>query len=581
MQKPVLLFVASLLGLSLSGCANLMGTKEEPKTPPVTQAPPSESKDTDIQYADFDPEVLYLLLSAEVAGQRGRYDVTLVNYVRAAELSRDQGVIRRAMNIAQSLNGDNAQLQLAELWLETDPESLEAHRVLTIQAIRRDQMDMALQHMEAIMNLGGDGDFDNLAALSANLSPETQEELLALYIELAERHPNSPEIEYSIALLMRINGQPNAALDRLKPLLENHPNFQPAIVLKGDVLYESGAKKEALDYMLANTRTFPGNRQMGTLYGRMLINEGDLRAAQDEFARLMTRFPEIPGLRLSHALVAIENGEIALATQDLNELIDQGHHVDEARFYLGKIADDEQRVQDAIGYYEEVGKGSHYFPALSRASALRAQSGDIDGALANIRTLRDVNPSQAENYWLIEINLLLEADRPNDALAAAHSALEQLPDSVRILYARAMLHDTLGETGEAEHDLKQVLEAEPENSVALNALGYILTADNNRLDEAEDLIRRALTLDPENPAIQDSMGWVLYKQGQTDEAMDYLKSAYANFRDPEVAAHYGELLWSIGEQEQARIIWREGLSDDPGHPILRETILRLTGDQEL
>ncbi|MCG8518318.1 MAG: tetratricopeptide repeat protein [Pseudomonadales bacterium] len=582
MQKPVLMFVASLLGLSLSGCANLMDSP--PSDSPTEETAVSTTAPTTIPepvYGDFEPEELYLLLAAEVAAQRGRYDVTLVNYLKAAQLSRDSGIIERALRIAQSLNGDNAQQQLATLWLETDPDNLEAHRVLAIQAVKRNQLETALSHMEQIMDLGADADFDNLAALAAQLDPQQQGELLELYDQLASRHPGNLEIEYSIALLMKINNQPATALERLEPLLEEHPNFQPALILKGDLLYQTGLKTKALDHLLLNTRRFPDNRQMGTLYGRMLINEGELQAAQDEFGRLMEQFKDVPGLRLSHALVALENGEIDIAREDLSRLIEQGHHTDEAHFYLGKIADGEQRYQQAIGFYEQVEQGNHYFPALSRASALQAELGDIEGALDNIRKLRDANPQQAENFWLLEINLLLEHHRKQDALAAANDALTTLPDSIRVRYARAMLLDTLERAADAEADLRHVLDQEPDNAVALNALGYILTTRTNRLDEAETLIRHALELDPDNPAILDSMGWVLFQQGRPLDALEYLQAAYREFPDPEVAAHYGELLWQIGEQEQARVVWRKALEDNLEHPILRETILRLTGEQDL
>lgn len=580
MQKPVLLFLASLMVTSLAGCANLMDTTE-PAKPVKPQAPADTAKVEEIRYADFDPEVLYLLTSAEIAGQRGRYDVTLLNYVKAAQRSRDKGVIRRALRIAQSLNGDNAQQQMATLWLEVEPGSLEAHRVLAIQAVKRSQLDKALNHMEQIMDLGGDADFDSLAAMASQLSPEKQQELLELYRQLAERHPDNIEIEYSIALLLKINDQPATALERLEPLLEAHANFQPAIILKGDLLYQTGLKTAALDYLLQNTRKFPDNRQMGTLYGRMLVGEGEMQAAQDEFARLVQQFPDVPGLRLSHALVAVENGELAIARQDLISLIEQGHHTDEAHFYLGKIADMENQPQQAIGYYEQVEKGPQYFPALSRASVLRAESGDVEGALSNIRQMREANPQQSEGYWLLEINLLLEQGQPDAAFDSANQALAELPDSVRVRYARAMLLDGMDRSDEAEADLRIVLEAEPNNSVALNALGYILASRTNRLEEAEELIARALEIDPNNPAILDSMGWVLFRQDQFEAALTYLKQAYEAFPDPEVAAHFGELLWRIGEQEQARIIWRESLDENPDHPILQETVLRLTGEEDL
>lgn len=580
MQKSVPFLVTCLLGLTLAGCASLTGTEEAPAPGEKAATETKTEPQLPVEYADFEPETLYLLLSAEIAAQRGRYDITLVNYLKAAKQSRDQAVIKRAMRIAQSLNGDNAQKQLAELWLEIDPDNLQAHRISAIQAVKGNDLQTAIHHMERIMDQGGDADFDSLAAMAANLPPEQQQELLALYNEMSGRHPDTPELEYSIALLLKVTGQPQEALDRLEPLLEENANFQPAIILKGDLLYQTGQKSSALDYLLTNTRRFPANRQMGTLYGRMLINEGELQAAQDEFARLVKRYPETPGLRLSHALVALENGQTDLAREELTKLAEQGHHTSEANYYLGRIEDQAGNTEQAIGYYQSVERGNYYFPALARASSLLAENGQLEDAVDRIRRLREANPRQAENFWLLEVNLLLDQEQQQEALSTATEALEEHPDNIEIRYARAMLYDGIGQTADAEADLRQIIEQEPENAVALNALGYILTTRTDRLREARGYIEKALQLDPDNPAILDSMGWVLFLEGQIEPSLDYLSRAWAAFPDPEVAAHYGEALWMNGAEEQARIIWQEGLEQDSDHEVLRETIDRLTNGGE-
>lgn len=576
MHKSVPYLVTCLLGLTLAGCASLTGTEEMPAPKATAAADKTTDAPPPVEYTDFEPETLYLLLSAEIAAQRGRYDITLVNYVRAAKQSRDPGVIQRAMRIAQSLNGDNAQKQLADLWLEVDPDSLQAHRISAIQAVKSNDLQTALYHMERIMEQGGDADFDSLAAMASNLPPEQQRELLSLYKGMSLRHPNTPELDYSIALLLKITGQPDQALGRLKPLLAKNPNFQPAIILRGDLLYQTGEKSSALDYLLANTRRFPGNRQMGTLYGRMLINEGELQAAQDEFSRLVQQYPDIPGLRLSHALVALENGQTDLAREELTRLAEQGQQVNEANYYLGRIADQAGNTEQAIGYYQSVEEGNYYFPALARASSLLAENGQLDDAVDRIRRLRDANPRQAENFWLLEVNLLLDRGHQQEALSTATEALEEHPDNIQIRYARAMLYDTLDQPAKAEADLKQIIEQDPENAVALNALGYILTTRTDRLREARSYIEKALALAPENPAILDSMGWVLFLEGQIKPALEYLSRAWAAYPDPEVAAHYGEALWMSGAEDQARIIWQKGLDQAPNHDVLTETIDRLT-----
>lgn len=582
MHKSALLLGTCLLGLSLSGCAFLQDNQESQSTSSPDDATASSAEPSaDIRYADFEPEELYLLLSGEIAAQRGRFDVTLVNYMKAAQQSRDLGVIERTMRIAQSLNADNAQQKLAALWLEVAPDNMQAHRISAIQAVKKNELETALGHMEKIMDLGGDADFDSLAAMAGNLPPEQQQELLDLYQQLEQRHPDNPELQYSIALLLKVTGEPQQALAKLEPLLDSKPDFQPALILKGDLLYQTNQKQQALDHLRANTRQFPDNRQMGTLYGRMLIGEGELQTAQNEFRRLVNRFPDVPGLRLSYALVALENDQIALAEEELTRLIEQGHHSDEAHYYLGRIADEENENEQAIGYYRNVEKGNYFFPALARASELMAEQGELGEALADIREIRKNNPDQDENFRLLEINLLLDRDHDERALQAANEALESFPGNVRIRYARAMLLDSMDKPEQAEADLRTIIEEQPDNAVALNALGYILTTRTDRLDEARDYIERALAIDPENPAILDSMGWVLYLQGNTDESLSYLSRAWEAYADPEVAAHYGEALWQTGNQEQARSIWREGFEQDPDHPILTETVERLTGEPSL
>jgi len=572
-----------LLSLAISGCSSFSGFDNvnpdvigaESNASAPNASPTSEAPDSPPVYGNFEPEVLYLLTSAEIAAQRGRYDITLGHYVRAAQVSRDVGVIERATRIAQSLNSENTQQELVKLWLEVEPDSIEAHRSAAIQAVKSNDLALALVYMERIMELGGDADFDSLAAMAAGLSVERQQQLLTLYLDLAERHSDNPELEYSIALLMKIRDMPQPALARLQTLLEKHPTFQPAIILKGDLLYGSDQKRTALDHLMTNTRRFPGNQKMGALYGRMLVNEGELQAAQDEFERLVKRYPDMSELRLSHALVAIENQQGDIARKELTFLLNRGQQAAEANYYLGRLADNENRPIQAINYYQAVSEGVYYLPAQARASTLLAETGKLDQAVNAIQQLRQTNPGRSEALWMIEINLLLNQGQQQQAAEAIEQALLQHPDNIQIRYARAMMMDSQGNTAEAVQDLEQIVRDDADNAVALNALGYILTIRTERLFEARQLIGRALELEPENPAILDSMGWLLYREGKLQQALDYLSRAWAAFPDPEVAAHYGEVLWMTGADEQARIIWEQGLKQDPQHEVLLETIERV------
>lgn len=564
--------------LALTGCAS----KDAQNQPSGSDEPvqPIEQVEQDHQEAaptrSFRPEELYLLLTGEIAAQRGQYDVTLANYVEAAIQSEDPGVIRRAVLIAESLNSESALRTLTDTWIEAAPQSQEARRAAAIQSLRDGDLELAMNHLEQILQMGGDADFDGLAAMAPRLPSDQQRELRSLFGELQQRHPDNAEIRYSMALLQKLTGSPEQALDTLQPLLsEEQREFQPGLVLQGELLYEQGRTQEALTHLQTSSRRYPDNRQLGTLYARTLVNENEMRAAQDEFSRLVDRFPNEHGLRLSRALVAIENDELDLARKDLKKLISMGRQTAQAHYYLGQIAEERGNADRAITHYEQVTEGSHYYPALSRAAGLRAEAGDLDSALDQIRSLREDNPEEAANLWLIQVNLLQDQGHHQQAIDAANEALEAHPEDQNLLYTRSMLYEQQGQIDQSMDDLRTMIELEPDNPTALNALGYVMTVHTDRLEEARGYIEEALAMDPENPAVLDSMGWVLYRQGDTEGALDYLHRAYDIYPDPEIAAHYGEVLWQLDRRAQARVVWERALDEAPDHEVLLETLQRL------
>src|SRR5690606_7667453 len=111
--------------------------------------------------------------------------------------------------------------------------------------------------------------------------------------------------------------------------------------------------------------------------------------------------------------------------------------------------------------------------------------------------------------------------------SAYGQALALYPDSVKLLYARAMLAESMDRLDIAEGDLRKILGQEPDNAMALNALGYTLTNKTTRHQEALQLIEKAYELSPNDPAIIDSMGWVHYRLGNYEMAISYLRKAMA------------------------------------------------------
>lgn len=523
-------------------------------------------------YRDFPPDVLFALLSAELAAQRGRFDVTLVNYTQAAADTRDEGVIRRAMQIARALNATNAQRKIAAIWLKANPEEPQALRIAALKAIQEDQFDQALDYMERLYAEAEITQFETLASQAKAMKPEHREQLLKLYRKVHERHPEQADITYSLALLNDNTGNKGQALSLTNEILESEPNFQPAVTLRGKLLFDLERNAQAIDYLRRQTRRFPDNRRLGTLYARVLVNADRLEAAEDEFQALMERFPEATSLKLSRALVAIENDNRSVAQPLLEELIAEGVHTNDAHFYLGRLADEKDNLNAALHHYRQVQGGSHFFSALSRASLLEAKKGNLESVRNKLENLRSRLPQQRARLWLLEINLLLDLAEYDKVLTVSETALSEHPRNTDIRYARAMLYERKGRIEAMESDLRRVLEQEPENAVALNALGYTLTVHTERYPEAEKLITKALEIQPDNPAILDSAGWVHYHLDELNKALTHLEKAYEKLPDVEIAAHLGRVLWALERKGDARTVWRRALEDsskDQLDPLLK------------
>ena len=163
---------------------------------------------------------------------------------------------------------------------------------------------------------------------------------------------------------------------------------------------------------------------------------------------------------------------------------------------------------------------------------------------------------------------------PEQAERAFNEGITRFPRSQTLLFNRAMFLTTLNRLDDAERDLLTVIAIEPNNADALNSLGYILADANIRLPEAMTYIERALAIDPNNAAAIDSLGWALYRQGHNKSAITHLRQALQLMPNDEIAAHLGEVLWVEGQQEEALVIWKQGLKLNPGSRFIMERLKR-------
>ena len=205
-----------------------------------------------------------------------------------------------------------------------------------------------------------------------------------------------------------------------------------------------------------------------------------------------------------------------------------------------------------------------------------AKYGSVDSAIEMLNSLKNRNLLPNEKLIILrnKASLLLVANRNQAAYDLMKLEEEEFKDSHEFKFDYAMLSEKMGNTLLMEQLLLEAIKLKPDYSTAYNALGYSYADRNIKLQVAKRYIEIALSYEPNNHYILDSMGWIHFKLGNLDIASQYIKKAYAINKDPEIAAHLGEVLWSQGKEEEAKKIWEISLNSYPSNTVLLETTNR-------
>lgn len=573
---------ALTLCLLCSACATVPAPAPETASAPPAPAPPKP-----LISKPFETDTLYSLLVAEIAGERKRFDVMLSNYVQQAQATADPGVTARATRLARYLNAHAPALEMAQLWLEIEPQNPEAHYICVAELVHSNRLLEAMPHAEFLQHRGETSGFDAIGARAQQGGDiETTRELITRYQSLLAQYPNDISLNIGASLLYQHAGDLEPALLRAQAARAIDADDFQAAAQEARVLQQMGRTEQALEKLRGLVESNPSNVHLRLQYARSLLKT-DLALAQEQFAELLKSAPQDQDLMMTLALVEYERGMLGEAQARFRELAksDSGNHRSSAHYYLGRIALVQKDDEAAISHFFEVKPGGDYLPAIAQLTELLVAKGRGKEALALIidqrRNTSEDQREQIEGLYLLESHLLTSRGLLPQALETLTRAIDDFPESAKLFYTRAMLHTRLDDLNQAEQDFKRVLAIAPENAAALNAWGYTLADRTDRLEEAYQYIQKAYQLTPDDPAVIDSMGWIEYLRGNYEAALAKLKRAMTTMPDHEIAAHLGEVLWVTGEQSEAREVWQQGLKLAPKSDIIRDTMKRLNAQPTL
>lgn len=555
--------------LVLTGCA--VG----PQAGGVYGGAPSQVV-TGEQPAEPAGKVEYHVLAGEMAVQRGDRKKAAQEYVAALAYSDDPRLAKRAARVALFAGEPALAYRAAQAWTAAEPNSREAQQTAAQLALLSGEADSLAAHAQNIIKQNPDGVDAGFRELADLLSGDNDHTDIALEVmrQQVALHPDVAEAYYAQGLLALRYQHMELANKSVQRALALRPDWPDAALLRAGILVRQGKTDEATALVNSLRGSKDERADYYLSYARLLLDAEQTAAAADEFDRVLQIQPSNNDARYGLALLALSLNQAERAKAALLHLYKAGQRTNDAAFYLGSVADLQKNYALARKWYGRVKTGSHVFDARVRSARALYHGGDLAGARKVLAELRQDSPALAGQLYSAEAELLYDAKQYSQALGLYNQALQDDPYDSDLLYGRSLVYDHMGQYKQAEMDLRTVLEREPDNARALNALGYMLSNRGNDYDQALEYIRQALDARPDDPSIIDSMGWVQYRLGDLQKARKNLEKAYSLFPDPEVAAHLGEVLWTLGEQDKAKAIWSKALKDAPDSAVLQETVKR-------
>lgn len=514
------------------------------------------------------------LARAELALARGECRAAAETYTAAADRSVDVSLARRALEVAVRCEHWPARARAAARWRILAPEDPDALRAAAAAALGQHRITAATETLRALFALPGEGVDDRFSELASTMVDDAD-----AYPAFTALRMAAPLERFSAGSLVGLGRLGFEAYDfgRARELanqaLGRDPGFAAAYALLARVYATGSDDVPALEAAHAALRLDASGQRF--VLADTLTTLGRVEEAGSELERLQADESASEEARRRLALLAFEWGDLDVAQRRFLERLERGEGGGEALYYLALIAERRKDYGQSLRAYALLAGAGLGELARPQAARLLLKQGDRAAAMSMLDEYVVGHPESAVTFTIAKAQMLAEIGEAAEGAAIVDAALGQYPDHPRLSYEHAVLLERAGSTREAIRALGRLADAHPENTTALNALGYTLADHGRELPRAEALIRRALAATPDHPAVLDSLGWVRFRRGDTPQARRMLERAYLISGDPEIAAHWGEVLWSVGERTEARRVWAQALARHPDADALSKVLERL------
>jgi len=549
------------------------------KESPTDDSVVLEQESTSLPDVELNQDLLTQILTAEIAVRAGQYEQAVDQLLVATAQSSDPRLASKATYWALQSGLYEKAKQASQLWIKLlnqkpSSELTQAQLALASSYLELSETDLAmLEYQQIIKNSPDIEIYKRIAGEMSRL--KNTEDLIDTFQSLVDEAEDVENANVGLAVLAARLNDFELSREAVDQTLLANPINEDAALIKLSYLFEDRDEQAVFDFADAYLKQNPKGHRLRMEYARYLSNHGDADDAIKQFEKVAANDNALyEDATLNIIALAMQDENYALADKKLENLLDADPTDNRLVLYRCQVQRELENYSNANELCQEISFGEFYFPAQLEIANVLADQNEIDAALSHLDSIPVSGTEEQIRVYMRQQSLLHEAQELERAVMILDGALLKYTDNTSLLYARGLILSELGKVNDHESDMRRLIKLEPENAHAYNALGYTLADLTSRYEEALELIQKAVELEPNDPYILDSLGWVYFKLENLDKAKVHLEQAFEISGDAEIAAHLGELYWTLGDKTKAKTVWTEAIKESPDNKVLKQTLER-------
>ena len=520
--------------------------------------------------------IMQKAFEAELLVKNFKYKEAAKIYYGICMESDDSEVAKRATQLAGYANDYELMLKSSKRWLEISKDEIAVRHVRISIFLALNKINEATK--ETLLAIKISKDKDKFALVYDTIKVFDDQSVKKLFDSVYKKYKDEYLANFYYVQILLNNNEYEKTINIIKSI-DRFEDFSKKEsrwgIFLANAYYEIGKEDLAVKTLKEYLEFSPKNLNLNQYYVTILTLQEKYIEAIKHYrfmsANKLISFSDVETSK-KMALLNIEAKKFIDAKTFINSLKEKDIN---SYYYISGLLN-VRNNKDAIAedFFNKVSiDNKNYIDSVKEVANIKVRKKDF----LSLKKFFEFQSKKVNNNTsmhmrliLIETEIFFNAEKFDHAMKKINFGLEKYKNNGAFLYTRALVAEKVNRMDIVESDLMKLIQLEPENAQALNALGYTWANNNIKLKEANSYIDKALAMEPNDAAILDSKGWVLYKLGNYNESEKYLMRALKLNDDSEIVSHVIQLLVKVDKIKDAKNVYKKYIKLKPKDKILIE-----------